>query len=298
MKRFMLFFGVNILIVVMLSLVMNLLGVQPYLTSYGINYQSLLIFCLIWGMGGAFISLQLSKWMAKTMMGVEIVSTNGPHSDLVHMVHHLSKKAGLTTMPEVGIYQSPDLNAFATGPSKKNSLVAVSTGLMQKMDREELEGVLAHEVSHIANGDMVTMTLIQGVMNAFVMFLARALAFAISQATKKDDEGEGGGLGFFAQYALIMLFEMIFGVLASIVVFWFSRLREFRADSGAASISSKEKMIKALEALKRSYPNLHKGESSFQAMQISSKTNWAEVFSTHPNLDRRIEALKRINIIR
>lgn len=297
MKRFLLFFGVNILIIVMLSLVLNLLGISPYLTAYGIDYQSLAVFCLIWGMGGAFISLMLSKWMAKTMMGVQIVSTTGPNSDLVHMVHHLSKKAGLNTMPEVGIYQSPELNAFATGPSKNNSLVAVSTGLLQRMDREELEGVLGHEVSHIANGDMVTMTLIQGVMNAFVMFLARALAFAIAQASRRDDDREGG-MGFFAQYALIMLFETVFGILASLVIAWFSRLREFRADSGSASIAGKEKMIKALEALKRSYPQLQKGETAFRAMQISSKGSWMEAFSTHPNLDRRIDALKKMNIIR
>lgn len=234
------------------------------------------------------------------MMGVQIVSTNGQHSDLVHMIHHLSKKAGLTTMPEVGIYQSQDLNAFATGPSKNNSLVAVSTGLIQRMDRDELEGVLGHEVSHIANGDMVTMTLIQGVMNAFVMFLARALAYLIVQASRRndDDSDARGGMGFFAQYALIMLFEMIFGILASLVVAWFSRLREFRADSGSANIAGKEKMIKALEALKRSYPQLQTSESSFQSMQISSKSKWLEAFSTHPNLDRRINALKQINIIK
>lgn len=293
MKRAALLIGVNILIIVMLSIVLNLLGIRPYMNAYGINYQGLMIFCLVWGMGGAFISLQLSKWIAKTTMGLEILSQTGPHSELVNTVYSLSRKAGLPKMPEVAIYNSPEVNAFATGPSKSNSLVAVSTGLMSNMNRNEVEGVLAHEVAHIANGDMVTMTLIQGVMNAFVMFFARIAAFAVSQFMRGDDE-EGEGLGWFAHMFVVMAFEVIFGMLAGIVVCWFSRFREFKADAGSAYLGGKEKMIAALEALKRNYEGLHNDRSAIKSMQISSKRSMVSPFSTHPSLDERIEALKKL----
>jgi heat shock protein HtpX len=183
-KRVFLFLMVNILIVTTISVVMSLLGVQPYLDAKGINYQSLLFFCLIWGFGGAFISLALSKVIAKWTMGVQIIDRNTQDYRLRHLVervHRLSENAGIGKMPEVGIYESPEINAFATGPSKNNSLVAVSTGLLHNMNESELDGVLAHEVAHIANGDMVTMTLVQGVVNAFVMSLARVAGFFISQ---------------------------------------------------------------------------------------------------------------------
>ncbi len=293
MKRAALFIGVNLLILVMLSFILNLLGIKPYLDANGINYTSLMIFCLFWGMGGAFISLQMSKWLAKTTMGLEIVTQTGPYAELVNTVYRLAKKAELPVMPEVAIYNSPEVNAFATGPSKSNSLVAVSTGLLNSMSRDEVEGVLAHEISHIANGDMVTMTLIQGVMNAFVMFFARIAAFAVSQFMRGDDD-EGEGLGWFAQMFVIMAFEVIFGLLAGILVNWFSRYREYRADSGSAWLSGKDKMISALEALKRNYESLDTKKSSVKSMQISSKQAMVALFSTHPALDDRIAALKRL----
>lgn len=298
LKRFGLFLMVNILIVVTISIILNLLGVGHYMTSKGINYESLMIFCLVWGMGGAFISLLLSKFMAKMMMGVQIIEQNGPYGELVSLVHQLSRRAGLTTMPEVGVYESPEINAFATGPTRSNSLVAVSTGLLGRMDREEVEGVIGHEVAHIANGDMVTMTLLQGVINAFVMFAARALTFMVEQALRNnsDDEKSAGGLGFFARLGLIMLFEMVFGLLGSMVVAAFSRYREYRADAGSARLTGKDKMIKALRALQANYETLMaqpQEQENFRSMQISSKSSFLALFSSHPALEDRIDALMR-----
>ncbi|HRK03240.1 MAG TPA: protease HtpX, partial [Oligoflexia bacterium] len=189
MRRYFLFFVVNIGIVLTISLVLNLLGVSPYIEARGLNMESLAIYCLIWGMAGAFISLAISRIMAKMMMGVKVIDPMTRDSELQWLVsttHDFAKAAGLRKMPEVGIYESPELNAFATGPTKNRALVAVSTGLLRRMNRSEIEGVLAHEVSHISNGDMVTMTLIQGIMNAFVMFLARLIAFALTQNMKDE----------------------------------------------------------------------------------------------------------------
>jgi heat shock protein HtpX len=300
-KRIFLFITVNVLVMLTISITLQLLGVRPYLSAYGIDYQQLAIFCLVWGMGGSFISLLMSRWMAKRMMGVEVVDpqTSDPAlRELVQTVHSLAKGAGLTTMPEVGIYDSPDLNAFATGPSRSRSLVAVSSGLLGRMNDREVEGVLAHEIAHIANGDMVTLTLIQGVVNAFVMFLARVLAFAINQALRSRDE-EGEGLGGIAQYFLVFIFEIFFSILGSLVVAWFSRYREFRADAGGARLAGREKMVSALQALRRFYENPLADEtagavpSSMQAFQISSrKRGMVELFSSHPPLEKRIEALE------
>lgn len=291
-KRFFLFFGVNILIVVTISIVTSLLGVGQYLNANGIDYQSLLIFCLLWGMGGSFISLRLSKWMAKRAMGIELINLTGPYSEIVQIIYRHAKMAGLSTMPEVGIFQSTEVNAFATGPSKNNSLVAVSTGLLNKMGRDEIDGVLGHEVAHIANGDMVTMALLQGIMNAFVMFFARVVAFAIDQAMRKDDD-EGQGLGMFAHMAVVFVLEILFGMVAGIVLCWFSRQREFRADAGGAKLAGKEKMIGALEALMRTYSGLPDHENSaFKSMKISSKKGFLTLFSTHPTLEERIRTLQ------
>ncbi|MBF0209221.1 MAG: M48 family metalloprotease, partial [Oligoflexia bacterium] len=201
MKRFLLFFLVNILIVVTISAILNLLGVRPYLTQMGIDYQRLAIFCLVWGMGGSIISLLLSKFMVKMMMGVEIVDPKGPYADVVQIVYQYARRAGLAKMPEVGIYDSPEINAFATGPSSSHALVAVSTGLLQRMNRQEIEGVIGHEVSHISNGDMITMTIVQGVINAFVMFFARVVAFFVEQALRKDDD-ESASPSFFVHIIL------------------------------------------------------------------------------------------------
>ncbi len=292
-KRMFLFFGVNILIIVTLSLVLNLLGIRPYLSAYGIDYYALMMFCLVWGMGGAFISLFISKWMAKTMMGVRIVDTKTQVGrELTDMVHSLSKRAGLSVMPEVGIYDSPEINAFATGPSRNNSLVAVSTGLLNGMSKDEIEGVVGHEVGHIANGDMVTMTLIQGVVNAFVMFLARIAAWAVGNMMRRDND-EGPALGGFAHIFVVMFFEIIFGILGSMLVAYFSRMREFRADKSSAKIAGRDKMISALRALERQYERIMPQENAaMSSLQISSKSKLGLLFSTHPPLADRIKALE------
>ncbi|MCO4754843.1 MAG: protease HtpX [Bacteriovoracaceae bacterium] len=290
-KRIGLFLLTNIAVIVMVSIVLNLLGVGGYYTPQGIDHTALLIFCGVWGMVGAFISLGMSKFMAKRFMGVQIVDNSPQYASLVNTVHQLAKQANLPKMPEVGIYNSPEVNAFATGPSKKNSLVAVSTGLLQGMSEDEVEGVLAHEVSHIANGDMVTMTLIQGVVNAFVMFFARIAAFAVSNFLRGDDE-EGEGLGWLAHMFVVIAFEIVFGLLGSVVVAFFSRYREYRADSGAARLAGREKMIAALERLK-SQTAIDKRGESLATLKISNrKSGLAALISTHPSLDDRIKALQ------
>jgi heat shock protein HtpX len=296
MKRILLFLVVNILVVATVGILMNALGIGQYATSAGLQYAPLLAFCFIWGMVGSLISLLISKMMAKWMMGVQLVTLEGPHYDLVDTVHKLSRRAGLTTMPEVGIYQSEEINAFATGPSRNNSLVAVSSGLLSNMSQVEVEGVLAHEVAHIANGDMVTMALVQGVVNAFVMFFSRIAAYAITQAMKSDDDDSRPNP--FVQMMLVFVLDIIFGILAAPIVAWFSRYREFRADKGGADLAGKEKMIAALNALSRSYPQLVDSkvvsDSSFKSMQISSKDGVMRLFSSHPALEDRIIALKTI----
>lgn len=306
MKRIILFLIVNIIVMVVgsaaITLIMHFFGLDPVMTQYGLNYQTLMVICLVWGMGGAFVSLFLSKWMAKRMMGVQIVTATGPYAGIVQKIHTMASRAGIEKMPEVGIYESPEINAFATGATKNSSMVAVSTGLLERMNESEVEGVLGHEIAHIANGDMVTMTLIQGVVNAFVMFLARVATYLIDQAMR-DDKGRGG-LGFIAYFILHNLFHVIFGIMAAPIVYWFSRWREYRADAGGARLAGKDKMIMALEALQRNYPVLQEVEAhshnqnsgEFRAMQISSPKKWSEMFSTHPSLEKRIQALKNTTL--
>lgn len=297
-KRWFLFALVNIGIVVTISIVLSLLGVQPYLQANGINYESLAIFCLVWGMGGAFISLLISKKMAKWTMGVQIIDPNqgGEYGELVRTVHRLAKAAGLSKMPEVGVYNGSELNAFATGPSKNNSLVAVSEGLLRHMTRDEVEGVLGHEVAHIANGDMVTMTLIQGVVNAFVMFFARIAAFAVQQFFRSDDEEGQGGMSYLAYHLTVFAFEIAFGILAAIVTAWFSRYREFRADSGGARLAGRPKMEAALRKLQSATEMIHEDGAAIQTMKISAKpSKFLSLFSTHPPLDLRIERLRQFS---
>ena len=282
----------------MVTLVLNILNVGPYLNSYGLNYTSLLIFCLVWGMAGAFISLALSRKMAKWMMGVKLISENTLHPEerkLFDMVRKLAHKDHLP-MPEVGIYQSKEINAFATGPSRKRSLVAVSSGLLQKMAPHELEAILAHEVTHIANGDMVTMTFLQGIVNAFVMFLARVLAYALSGLGKRDNRGGSQG-SVMSYYLFTYLFEVVFMILGSLIIAAFSRYREFRADRGGARLSSRESMISALQTLKATQ-EVHdpKAESpAIAALKIShpGKKGLLSLFATHPPLEVRIERLYR-----
>jgi heat shock protein HtpX len=247
-------------------------------------------FCLVWGMGGAFISLLLSKFMAKRMYGVQVIDPNTHDPQLralVNTVHQLARKAQLPKMPEVGIYEAPDVNAFATGPSKKNSLVAVSSGLLYKMNEREVEGVLGHEVSHIANGDMVTMTLIQGIVNAFAMFFSRLLANIV--ASNVDEKLRG-----VVHFAVVILGDIAFTLLGSMVVNHFSRVREYRADAGSARVSSRENMISALRRLQL----LHDAPPNDEALATlkingrGKKGSIADLFMTHPALEDRIRALE------
>ncbi len=295
-KRVLLFLGVNALIMVTISMVLHFTGLNRGMS--GGRYQSLMIFCLLWGMGGAFISLAMSRLMAKWFMGVKLIdpATNEAGlRDVVGMVHTLARKANLPELPQVGYFESNDVNAFATGPTKSRSLVAVSTGLLRSMNRREVEGVLAHEVAHIANGDMVTMTLVQGVINAFVMFFARILASVVSSALRSRDDRGGGGM---IHWLLIMAFEFVFSLLGAVVVCWFSRWREFRADAGGAALSSRANMADALRALQRVHqPQLVSAQggqsAAFQSMMISGKSKGLmQLLSTHPPLDERIARLE------
>lgn len=296
-KRIFLFLVVNILIVTTISIILNLLNVKPFLNAHGLDYNSLAIFCLIWGFGGAFISLALSRVMAKAMLGVRVIdpATNDPDMrHLLNTVHELARSAHLPVMPEVGIYDSPEINAFATGPSRRRSLVAVSSGLLKRMSQNELEGVLGHEISHVANGDMVTMTLIQGVVNAFVMFLARVLAFAFSGLGNREKSSSSSYVMF---NVLVFVFQIVFMILGSLVVAAYSRYREFRADKGGASLAGRGKMISALEALQKvqEIRDARVEKPAFQSMKISHQERGGLIamFATHPSLELRIERLKK-----
>ncbi len=284
-KRVFLFMAVNLLVVLTLSVVLQLLGIGPYLNTRGIDFYALAAFCLVWGMGGAFVSLALSRTIAKWSMGVTVLDPNSS-DELVKIVHGLAQRAGLPAMPEVGIYDSAEPNAFATGPTKSRALLAVSTGLLQSMDREELAGVLGHEVSHIANGDMVTMTLLQGVVNAFVLFLARAIAFTLSQSSQRESRRA-------TEMLTVMALEVALGLLGMIVVAWFSRLREFRADAGSARLGGREKMIAALQALQRRFEAFDPQEAYATLKIAGGRSGFLAFISTHPPLSERIEALRR-----
>jgi heat shock protein HtpX len=293
LKRTFIFLAVNFLILITLSITLNFLGIGRYVTAQGIDFRSLLAFCLVWGMGGAFISLALSRVMAKWMMGVVVIDpgTQDPAlSGLVNTVHTLARAAGLPKMPEVGYYPSPEVNAFATGPTKSRALVAVSAGLLQRMDQTQLEGVLAHEIAHVANGDMVTMTLVQGVINALVMFLARVIAFFLANRGRDDESSSA------PSYLVVFLLEMVLSFFGMVAVAAFSRYREYRADAGGARLAGREKMIAALEALRRTveYADLT-GKESVATLKISGKRRASfNPFSTHPPLEDRIERLKQM----
>ncbi len=283
----------NILVMVSVSIIISVLGVGNYITAYGIDYSALMIFCLVWGFVGSGISLLLSKFMAKTMMGVQIVDDRGAYGDLVRKVHLMARQAGIEKMPEVGVYQSPEVNAFATGPSKNNSLVAVSTGLLQQMNSDEVEGVLAHEVAHVANGDMVTMALVQGVVNAFVMFFARIAAFALQNVMSGDRDDDRPAASGLAYHLSVIVFELLFSFLGMFVVAYFSRLREFRADKGGAQFAGKQKMVAALKRLQQKIDLVDDSQDSIKAFKISSKKGLMSFLSTHPSLEDRIAALER-----
>ncbi len=291
MKRILLFLATNIAIIVVLSITLRLLGFEGYLEQNGsLNLNQLLMFCAVFGFGGSFISLAMSKWMAKRTMGVQLIEEprNEAERWLVHTVQRQAEKAGIG-MPEVGIFHSPSPNAFATGASRNNALVAVSTGLLDNMSRDEVEAVLGHEVAHVANGDMVTLTLIQGVVNTFVMFLARIIGHFVDRVILKNENGHG--LGYMVT---VIVAEIVIGILASAIVMWFSRQREFRADEGGAHLSNRQNMISALERLKVATTGEPLPEQ-MAAFGIAGGIGdgLKKMFMSHPPLDERIEALRR-----
>ena len=290
MKRIFLFLATNLAIVVVLSLSLRLLGVEPYLTQQGLSLGSLLVFAAVMGMGGSFISLAISKWTAKRMTGAQVIESPATSIELwlVETVRRQAQAAGIG-MPEVAVYDSPDINAFATGMSRNKALVAVSTGLLQHMGRDEAQAVLGHEISHIANGDMVTLALIQGVVNTFVIFLSRVIGHAVDRIVFKSERGHGPA--YFVTYIVA---ELVLGVLASIIVMWFSRRREFRADRGGAELAGRGSMIAALRKLKLAQEQPHLPEK-MAAFGISGGQGFGlkRLFMTHPPLDERIAALEQ-----
>ena len=286
MKRIILFVLTNFLVFMTISIVLTLLGVGPYMTAQGISYGDLMAFCLVWGMGGSLFSLAISRISAKWMMGIQTVTKTSPDAAwLAVMVEQLSQKAGLPVTPEVGIYESPEVNAFATGPTKRRALVAFSTGLLQSMNKNEIEGVAAHEIAHVANGDMVTMTLLQGVINAFVMFFARVIGWAVAQNTREENRHS-------VQMMITLALDLLLGMLGTLVVCWFSRQREFRADKGGARYAGKQDMIAALERL-AGHTRVYDQQPSLAAFKISSSASFLHLFSTHPPLEQRIETLRK-----
>jgi heat shock protein HtpX len=289
MKRVFLFLLTNLAIVLVLSFTARILGVDRFLLANGMNLGGLLVFAALFGFGGSLISLAISKWMAKMSTGARVIEqpSNAVEQWLVETVHRLAQNAGIG-MPEVAIYDAPEINAFATGASRNNALVAVSTGLLNSMSKDEAEAVLGHEITHVANGDMVTLALIQGVVNTFVIFFARIIGNLVDKVVFKNDEGPG-----IAYYVTSIVAELVLGILASIIVMWFSRQREFRADAGGAQLAGREKMIAALQRLKAAYEpsTLPEGVKAFG---ISGKEGGglASLFLSHPPLEVRIEALR------
>ncbi len=289
MKRIFLFLVTNLAILVVISITLRLLGVDRIMNqSGGLNFNALLVMSVVMGFAGSIISLLMSKWMAKRSVGAHVIETpaNATEQWLVNTVKRQAEQAGIG-MPEVAIYDSPEINAFATGWNRNSALVAVSTGLMNNMSADEAEAVLGHEVSHVANGDMVTLTLVQGVVNTFVIFFSRIIGFVVDRMIFKNERGEG--IGFFVSS---MIAQLVLGVLANMVVMWFSRYREFHADTGGAQLAGKQKMIAALERLKLNQEQaaLPKGVAAFG---ISGGGAFSRLFMTHPPLEERIEALRR-----
>ena len=288
MKRILYFLATNLAILLVLSITMRILGVEPYLNASGLNLGNLLAFAAIMGFGGSFISLAMSKWSAKRMSGAVVIEEPQTSTEiwLMKIVRIQADMVGIQ-MPEVAIFDSDEVNAFATGMTKNSSLVAVSTGLLNKMSKDEAEAVLAHEVSHIANGDMVTLTLIQGVVNTFVMFLSRVIGYTVDKVIFKTEKGTGP-----AFFITMIIAEMLLGILASIIVMWFSRQREFRADAGAAKLSSARKMIAALERLQKEHEPSVLPKQMVASGISSGSTSFTRLFASHPDLSERIDALR------
>ncbi|PWC11414.1 protease HtpX [Brenneria roseae subsp. americana] len=286
MMRIALFLITNLAVMLVFGLVLSLTGIQSS------SVQGLMIMAGLFGFGGAFVSLLMSKWMALRSVGGEVIERprNETERWLLETVRSQSQQAGIA-MPQVAIYHAPDINAFATGARRDASLVAVSTGLLQNMSRDEAEAVIAHEISHISNGDMVTMTLIQGVVNTFVIFISRLIAQVASGFLSANRDGESSSGNPLVYFAVATVLELVFGILASIITMWFSRYREFHADAGSAKLVGREKMIAALQRLKTSYEPQE--ENSMMAFCINGKSkSFSELFMSHPPLDKRIEALR------
>ena len=288
MKRIFLFLITNIAVLAVLSISMRLLGIDMYLASTGQDPASLLVFAAILGFGGALISLAMSKFIAKRSTGARVITepANEQEAWLVATVRRQATQAGIG-MPEVAIYDAPDVNAFATGARRDAALVAVSTGLLRQMNRDQVEAVLGHEISHVANGDMVTLTLIQGVVNTFVIFLSRIIGRIVDQVVFRSERGNGPGF-----FITVIIAQLVLGVFASMIVAWFSRQREFRADAGGAKLAGRQKMVAALEALQRAHQPAALPDA-MKAFGISSGGNrFGRLFMTHPPLPERIAALR------
>tara|TARA_R110002074_G_scaffold228259_2_gene399899 strand:- start:97946 stop:98827 length:882 start_codon:yes stop_codon:yes gene_type:complete len=293
MKRVFLFLATNLAIVFVLGITLRLLGVDSLLSESGsdLNINSLSIFAIVFGMGGSFISLMISKWSAKRMSGARVIEqpSNDTERWLLQVVARQADMANIG-MPEVAIFPATQANAFATGMNKNNALVAVSQGLLSQMSKDEIEAVLAHEISHVANGDMVTLALIQGVVNTFVIFFSRIIGHTIDRVVFKNERGHG-----IAYFVSSIVAELVLGVLASIIVMWFSRQREFRADSGSASLVGKDKMIAALRKLQQGSNQNEQLDDRLSAFAIAGKsTSFSSLFMSHPPLQERIEALQRL----
>jgi len=292
MKRIGLFLMTNIAILVVLSIVLNVLGVESILAENGVdlNYQALLIFSAVFGMGGSFISLAISKWMAKRMTGAQVIEQPRGEVEawLVQTISNQAKAANIG-MPEVAIFPAEEPNAFATGARRDKALVAVSAGLLRGMNRDEIEAVLAHEISHVANGDMITLTLIQGVVNTFVIFLSRVIGFLVDRVILKNERGLG--MGYFITSIVA---QIVLGILASTIVLWFSRRREFRADAGSARLAGANKMIAALERLKGAHPQPLPEQMASFGVSGRTRGGLTRLFTTHPSLDARIAALRQL----
>ena len=289
MKRIFLFLATNLAIVLVLSLTMRLLGVEPYLNANGLNLGALLIFAAVMGFGGSLISLAMSKWLAKKSVGAQVITDPRTPEELwlVQTVARQAQAAGIK-MPEVAIWDSPEVNAFATGMNKNAALVAVSTGLLRGMTKQEAEAVMAHEISHVANGDMVTLALIQGVVNTFVMFFSRVIGSLVDKIVFKTERGQGP-----AFYVTMIVAELVLGVLASIIVMWFSRQREFRADAGGTTLAERQNMIAALQRLMQAHtPPLPERMAAF-GISGGGGGGLKRLFMTHPPLEERIAALKQ-----
>lgn len=291
--RIILFLLTNLAVMVVAGIILSLLGVNHYMTSSGLNFTSLLIFCGVFGFTGSIISLFMSKFMAKRGSGAVVIEQPRNHKEawLLETVAQLAKEAGIK-MPEVAIFPSHDANAFATGWNKNDALVAVSSGMLERFPPDEIKAVLGHEIGHVANGDMVTLTLIQGVVNTFVMFFARIAAYAVDQFLRRNDDEGSVGWGY---YIATFIFEILFGILASMIVMWFSRFREFRADEAGARLASKGAMIAALARLQQEHEESHMPDSMLAFGIRRGKTpTLGELFSSHPPIEKRIKALQNL----